>query len=81
MCGHGPNFSPKLTKLMAGMELVAEKRRAAWALITPAVAMLLTLNLFPFVYALLYQRPLLDAGQTPTAALRRPVQLWGHVLR
>ena len=29
----------------------------------------------------LYQRPLLDAGQTPTAALRRPVQLWGHVLR
>jgi multiple sugar transport system permease protein len=34
------------------MELVVQKRRAAWALITPAVAMLLTLNLFPIVYAL-----------------------------
>jgi multiple sugar transport system permease protein len=34
------------------MELVAQKRRAAWVLIAPAVAILLALNLFPIVYAL-----------------------------
>jgi glyceraldehyde-3-phosphate dehydrogenase/erythrose-4-phosphate dehydrogenase len=34
------------------MELAAQKRRAAWVLIAPAVAILLALNLFPIVYAL-----------------------------
>jgi multiple sugar transport system permease protein len=34
------------------MELVAQKRRAVWVLVTPAVAILLALNVFPIVYAL-----------------------------
>src|SRR5882724_4556213 len=34
------------------MKLAVQRRRAAWVLITPAVAVLLALNLFPIVYAL-----------------------------
>ena len=34
------------------MELVVQKRRAAWVLIAPGVAILLALNVFPIVYAL-----------------------------
>jgi multiple sugar transport system permease protein len=34
------------------MKLAVERRRATWVLIAPALAILLTLNLFPIVYAL-----------------------------
>ncbi len=34
------------------MKLAVQRRRAAWVLIAPAVAVLLALNLFPIVYAL-----------------------------
>jgi multiple sugar transport system permease protein len=34
------------------MKLAVQRRRAAWVLIAPAVAVLLVLNLFPIVYAL-----------------------------
>src|SRR5258708_8932929 len=34
------------------MRLAVQRRRAAWVLIAPAVAVLLVLNLFPIVYAL-----------------------------
>jgi multiple sugar transport system permease protein len=34
------------------MKLAVQRRRAAWVLITPAIAVLLALNLFPIVYAL-----------------------------